>query len=623
MSDIDDELLALAGGDVSSDEDEGSLNISREESRSPAPPKKKDAPAKGVATKKPAAKKAKKRVQDDSEEEGEASSAPSSPSSHGSAPMDESDSDSDAPPRKSREDDDNKYPIEGLFMSLAEKEEIMSMREVDREQILAERAQEKERLRQNALLRQLVTNQENEEKKQRKRTASTADLEESQRKSSRVRTKIGGTRAGEASSALDTLRRARAEKNDRMRRREENDRRKERSPSFGASDRDADRESSVEWGGATKLKSRSPEVKEIPPAELRDVERIRVGRTRFAEVCFHPGFEKAIVDCYARISIGPDPNTRENVYRMAVIKGFTKGKPYAIETRTGKQIVTDQYATAAHGKSVRDWPFVMCSDSPFTESEWNRYCKTLQAEGLALPKKPALANKIEDINELIGRSWTDVEVTERLNKIQKLRDRFSGVERDRLEAQIEKAKAFGNEDRVSKLQEELDKLEVPRLAFRTSLTPRKSTTQPGTPSQQDRLAELNRENRRKNTEAVRKAQLKERAKVRDVEARLARGEQVEEDTSRRLKTTAKFVHDVHEPVSSQRTNGASQNGSGASTPANGTPRTGPLKQAALPHLAKLQQAKAVDKNGLPTIHKPLMDDDIIGALDLDIDIEID
>jgi RNA polymerase-associated protein RTF1 len=74
MSDVDDELLALAGGDVSSDEEEASMNISRDESRSPTPPPaKKEAPVKGIATKKAPAKKPKKRARsDDSEEEGEA-----------------------------------------------------------------------------------------------------------------------------------------------------------------------------------------------------------------------------------------------------------------------------------------------------------------------------------------------------------------------------------------------------------------------------------------------------------------------------------------------------------------------------------------------------------------------
>ena len=45
---------------------------------------------------------------------------------------------------------------------------------------------------------------------------------------------------------------------------------------------------------------------------------------------------------------------------------------------------------------------------------------------------------------------------------------------------------------------------------------------------------------------------------------------------------------------------------------------GPAKAALPSHLSKLHE----DKNGMPGIHKPIMDDDVIGSLDLDIDVEI-
>ncbi len=249
------------------------------------------------------------------------SSIPGSPSSLQSAPMDESDSDDEAPQGRTREDDENKYPVDGLFMSLAEKAEIMNMREVEREQILAERAQEKDRIHQNKLLRQLVSN---EEQRNKKRSASAADLEENQRKTSRVRTKIGGTKVGETNSAIDTLKSRRAEKSERNRRREEDrERRKDRSPSF-RNDLDGDAESEVEWAPMSKSKqhkSRSPEEDVLPVADLSDYERIRLSRSRFGQVCFYPGFEAAITGCYVRISIGPDPETGKPVYRMAVTKG--------------------------------------------------------------------------------------------------------------------------------------------------------------------------------------------------------------------------------------------------------------------------------------------------------------
>lgn len=240
------------------------------------------------------------------------SSPPGSPSSQMSAPMDESDSDSDAPQNRG-DDDVNQYPVEGLFKSHEEKARIMGMREIEREQILAERREENERIRQNRMLRQLKVNQEKDSKK---RKASAADLEDAARKPSRARTK-----AGESSDKMDSLRRAREERSNRKEQRErENDRRRQRSPSYRRSRSADDHDSDVDWRRDSRQKSRTPEPRETPPAELRDVERIRVGRTRFAEVCFYPGFEKAITGCYVRINIGPDPTTRQDVYRMAVIK---------------------------------------------------------------------------------------------------------------------------------------------------------------------------------------------------------------------------------------------------------------------------------------------------------------
>jgi len=257
------------------------------------------------------------------------------------------------------------------------------------------------------------------------------------------------------------------------------------------------------------------------------------------------------------------------------------------------------------------------------QAEWNRYQKVCQAENVALPKKPALLQKLDDIHNLINKNWTPQEIQQSLDRRHELASRFNGTDRARLESELKLAQARGNTALVEEIQDKLDKLETPRLAFRTSLTAssRKPDSVPQGLSQQERLAQLNAENRRKNTEAVRRAQLKERAKAREIEKRLERGEEVEEDTSRRLKTRAKFVHE-HDDMGSGA-NTPSKNRSGANTPANGTPTlkatTADKKQPVLPHLAKLQQQKAVGKNGLPTIHKPLMDDEIIAALDLDID----
>lgn len=254
------------------------------------------------------------------------------------------------------------------------------------------------------------------------------------------------------------------------------------------------------------------------------------------------------------------------------------------------------------------------------QNELNRYKVTCHNEGVTLPTKAFLNDKIDDINSLINHKWTSEEIKARLKRKNDLRRQFDPAERERVARQLEEARERGDDIKMEELQEELDKLSTQRLAFKTSLGPSKLSDAPKGQSEQDRLAERNRENRRLNAEAVRKAQLKEKAKSREIEAALKRGETYQGDMSRRLRTKAKFVHDVNESEESKK---QATDGSGTNTPGTGTgtPKAAGKSQL-LPHLAKLQEEKYLQEKGIPTIHKPLMDDDVIGSLDLDIDIEI-
>jgi RNA polymerase-associated protein RTF1 len=240
--------------------------------------------------------------------------------------------------------------------------------------------------------------------------------------------------------------------------------------------------------------------------------------------------------------------------------------------------------------------------------------------GLVVPKLAALDKKLDILRAFVSRKLTDREITDMIDRRNMLRRKYDPAQRESVEQALQEAKVQNNQILTNQLEQELASLGKPGgLAFRTSLTPAKPTMTNS--AQQERLAELNRENRRRNVEAVRKAQLKERHRAREIEAAIARGEAVQEDPSRRLKTKAKFVHDVNDSMTVKKTSSA--NGSGASTPANGTPKLGAQKHALLPQIAKLQEQRYAETKGIPTIHKPLLDDDIIGALDLDIDIDID
>jgi len=199
-----------------------------------------------------------------------------------------------------------------------------------------------------------------------------------------------------------------------------------------------------------------------------------------------------------------------------------------------------------------------------------------------------------------------------LTKSGALINKFIPIERNRIANAIKDATTRGDEKELAMLKKELGDLDGPKLAYSTSMqpSPKKNAIVPGM-SQQERLAVLNKQNRAKNQQDVRQAQINERRAHKLAEAAIARGEDVVTDHSRRVVTKAKFKHDVADLDK--------PSGSGTTTPVVGTPDLSAKKVSTpIPYLQKLQN----NSKGLPTIRRPLMDDDIIGAIDFDIDIEI-
>lgn len=225
------------------------------------------------------------------------------------------------------------FPYEKLYYSASDKKQIMALPEIEREQILSDRSQQVDRHNQDLVLRRLLASREREQARsdsRSKRKASNAELEEGQRKSSRQKTTLGGRRVGETSDAIEAYKRQREQKGkrDEQRRRDADARQaRDRSSSHeeGAySDADAEGESEIEFEDKVRrTPPRQPDIpKDDPPAELKDLQRVRVGRSNFASVCFHPTFVQALTNCFTRVNIGPNRDTGQNEYRICVIKGM-------------------------------------------------------------------------------------------------------------------------------------------------------------------------------------------------------------------------------------------------------------------------------------------------------------
>ncbi|KAJ5220039.1 hypothetical protein N7468_009243 [Penicillium chermesinum] len=523
-----------------------------------------------------------KAARDD--EEGEISDAES-------APMSESDSDAGDGP----EDEDRPiFPYEKLYYSAKEKSEIMAMPEIQREELLSERAQQVDRYNQDLALRRLLASREREEQraaKMVKRKAGSAGLDDTQRKSSRQKTTLGGRKVGEASGAIEAYKRQREQKGKRDQVRgpgTTQTRRRSRS-AVSDEDEDADAESDLELDDRV---GRSPSIpKDDPPAELRDINRARVGRSNFAQVCFYPGFEDAITDCYARVNIGPHHETGVNEYRLCLITGFTEGKPYAMEAPNGRDFVTNQYAKLAHGKAA----------------EYNRYRKTLAVEDIKMATKTKLAIKVADINRLINHQFTKEELTEKLRKQGALSFKANVRKRFDLERDMQFAKANGDYERAEELQKELNQILNPNLSWGTSLNKQPADK---TLTEAERVHQINLRNQKLNYENVRRAQLEERKAARKAAAAVARGEAVA-DPFMRVRTVAKTHHDVSDKPKETAVK--------TETPAEDTPK----KPSVTPSKASTPSGTTPNKrktNFMITYAKN--DDENIAALDLDIDIDI-
>ena len=144
------------------------------------------------------------------------------------------------------------------------------------------------------------------------------------------------------------------------------------------------------------------------------------------------------------------------------------------------------------------------------------------------------------------------------------------------------------------------------------------------PTQQERLAELNRLNRKANTEDVRKAQQAERKAEALAREAIARGEAVANPFAR-VKTRAKIHHDSSEllnPIKLQRSKDNSR--AASPLPADlkraGSRGTTPSKES---NFANIKPTGTPRKGPFLSIGSRNDDDDMMSAIATDICIEIE
>ena len=511
------------------------------------------------------------------------------------------------------------FPYQKLYHDAADKARIDKMTELDREEALAQRAGELERHEQDNELRRLMASRKQSDKK---RKADDADLEESQRKSSRQRTKLGGGRAGEASTAIAAYKQQRAEKElrDQQRRSGGPARRAPSEDNF--SDDDADGESEDYEERRYKRRSPTP-IKDDPVAELSDVQRARIGRDNFAQVCETPGFEATATGCFARVCLGPGRVPGMNEYRLCSIARFQPGRPYAMTDSSKRTFLTDRYIVAAHGKAEKPWTFLECSMSRFTDEEWRRYKLTMVNEDCQIPTRGQIAKKLDLLDKVINHKWSSEDIDKKMSNRRALTNKVNRAdERDDIQDALTEARRNNDDLAIEELEEKLANIVPMKLALNTTFGGQAKKQEVKT--EVIKKVDLNSRNAQMASDNIRKAQLAEMHK-RKAKKHLAPG--VDE-----LFEGGSDISRAGTPVNGHSTPklGASISRSGTPNPmamANGTPRAGtptaglikPIPRSGTP-LASVKKPGEEKKKGIPVIRKAAADDDILASMDLGIDI---
>ena len=292
-----------------------------------------------------------------------------------------------------------------------------------------------------------------------------------------------------------------------------------------------------------------------------------------------------------------------------------------MERTNGKKVVTKLHFTATVNGADRDFWFGEVSNSQVSEVEVANYKSALANSGKALPTQHYLVEKCQEINAMFNRSWTDAEIQEKLKRTGVLSNRMEPLERMAISNRRRAAEEHGDEAGVASADAELMALAGPKLHYGTFLIdPRAPPPVPHGMSEQERLAELNRMNRKKNTEEVRKAQHAEKRAARLEREAVARGEAVQNPFAR-VKVLSKTHHDTNETLAPHRARQqqtGSNQGSRQGTP--GTPMLGPKKEP----IARVPtpERKPILKMGIPVLSSRNKDDEVLAALDLGIDVEI-
>ncbi|SCU86368.1 LAMI_0D01772g1_1 [Lachancea mirantina] len=445
MSDIDEDLLALAGAGSEEDDDEGSLiNTTNKRTR----------------TDQVTSKKRRIVDQEEEEDEGEEDSYNPAGLTYGDSVKDELEDAEEEMLEDEDEEEENPFPLEGRYKDEQDRAHLESLPEMERETLIFERSQILQKYRERKVLKERARNIRQQQRKRQLQQEG-----QKTRSSTRAARVTGHSDIKE--SKLSELKRQRAKKSGNYELSdEESDRDDDRDDyRYDGDDLEEDEDDyDAGYGKDRYEESDDEELRWAEPesldrdSELSDFNKIKIGRSFVAKFCFYPDFNDLIKGCYGRVNVGVDKHSGQTLYRMVKIERVFLQKPYNM----GK-FFTNQYFGVTQGKDRKVFQMNFFSDGAITQPEFERFTKALEKSDMNKPSVYTLKNKSNEIGSFVSQPMTskltDEIVRNRMVFNKKLSGTNAVLEKTILKEKLQFSRESGNERDVAKYSAQLRNLE--------------------------------------------------------------------------------------------------------------------------------------------------------------------
>lgn len=216
-----------------------------------------------------------------------------------------------------------------------------------------------------------------------------------------------------------------------------------------------------------------------------DIKEITIRRTKLAKWFMEPWFEDLIVGCFVRVGIGRSKTGP--VYRLCMVRNVDAAepdKPYKLENKSTYKYLNVTWGTES---SAARWQMAMVSDSAPTEEEYKQWIREVERGGGRLPSKQDILEKKEAIRKSNTYVYSAATVKQMLQEKKSASSRPLNVaaEKDRLRRELDIAQSKYDDTEVERIKARIKELDASR---QTQVKDTKAI----------RLAEMNRKNRVEN-----------------------------------------------------------------------------------------------------------------------------